>query len=161
MLIILLVIKFPFNHLIIEIIQRITYIFAIYYPINKHKIMETGLKHVSTVTVSAANTALTMGSGDMEVFATPAMVALMENAAMKAVAPHLPEGSTTVGAMMETSHIKPSALGETVNAEAILEEIDGRKLTFKVTASDSKGTIGEGKHIRYIVDRERFLSKLK
>lgn len=161
MLIILLVIKIPFNHLIIEIIQRITYIFAIYYPINKHKIMETGLKHVSTVTVSAANTALTMGSGDMEVFATPAMVALMENAAMKAVAPHLPEGSTTVGAMMETSHIKPSALGETVNAEAILEEIDGRKLTFKVTASDSKGTIGEGKHIRYIVDRERFLSKLK
>lgn len=161
MLIILLVIKIPFNHLIIEIIQRITYIFAIYYPINKHKIMETGLKHVSTVTVSAANTALTMGSGDMEVFATPAMVALMENAAMKAVAPHLPEGSTTVGAMMETSHIKPSALGETVNAEAVLEEIDGRKLTFKVTASDSKGTIGEGKHIRYIVDRERFLSKLK
>lgn len=61
--------------------------------------METGLKHVSTVTVSAANTALTMGSGDMEVFATPAMVALMENAAMKAVAPHLPEGSTTVGAI--------------------------------------------------------------
>ena len=161
MLIILLVIKIPFNHLIIEIIQRITYIFAIYYPINKHKIMETGLKHVSTVSVSAANTALTIGSGDMEVFATPAMVALMENAAMKAVAPHLPEGSTTVGAMMETSHIKPSALGETVNAEAILEEIDGRKLTFKVTASDSKGTIGEGKHIRYIVDRERFLSKLK
>ena len=72
--------------------------------------METGLKHVSTVTVSAANTALTMGSGDMEVFATPAMVALMENAAMKAVAPHLPEGSTTVGAMMETSHIKPPYL---------------------------------------------------
>ena len=113
------------------------------------------------MTVSAANTALTMGSGDMEVFATPAMVALMENAAMKAVASHLPEGSTTVGAMMETSHIKPSALGETVTAEAVLEEIDGRKLTFKVTAADSKGTIGEGKHIRYIVDRERFLSKIK
>lgn len=123
--------------------------------------METGLKHVSTMTVSAANTALTMGSGDMEVFATPAMVTLMENAAMKAVASHLPEGSTTVGAMMETSHIKPSALGETVTAEAVLEEIDGRKLTFKVTAADSKGTIGEGKHIRYIVDRERFLSKIK
>ena len=123
--------------------------------------MEAGLKHVSTTTVSATNTALTMGSGDMEVFATPAMVALMENAAMKAVASHLPEGSTTVGAMMETSHIKPSALGETVTAEAVLEEIDGRKLTFKVTAADSKGTIGEGKHIRYIVDRERFLSKMK
>lgn len=123
--------------------------------------MEKGLKHISTTTVTAANTALTMGSGDMEVFATPAMVALMENAAMKAVAPHLPEGSTTVGAMMQTSHIKPSAPGETVTAEAVLQEVDGRKLTFRVTASDSDGTIGEGIHIRYIVYRERFLSRLK
>lgn len=123
--------------------------------------MEKGLKHISTTTVTAANTALAMGSGDMEVFATPAMVALMENAAMKAVAPHLPEGSTTVGAMMQTSHIKPSAPGETVTAEAVLQEVDGRKLTFRVTASDSEGTIGEGIHIRYIVDRERFLSRLK
>lgn len=123
--------------------------------------MEKGLKHISTTTVTAANTALTMGSGDMEVFATPAMVALMENAAMKAVASHLPEGSTTVGAMMQTSHIKPSAPGETVTAEAVLQEVDGRKLTFRVTASDSEGTIGEGIHIRYIVDRERFLSRLK
>lgn len=123
--------------------------------------MEKGLKHISTTTVTTANTALTMRSGDMEVFATPAMVALMENAAMKAVAPHLPEGSTTVGAMMQTSHIKPSAPGETVTAEAVLQEVDGRKLTFRVTASDSEGTIGEGIHIRYIVDRERFLSRLK
>ena len=123
--------------------------------------MEKGLKHISTTTVTAANTALTMGSGDMEVFATPTMVALMENAAMKAVAPHLPEGSTTVGAMMQTSHIKPSAPGETVTAEAVLQEVDGRKLTFRVTASDSEGTIGKGIHIRYIVDRERFLSRLK
>lgn len=123
--------------------------------------MEKGLKHISTTTVTAANTALTMGSGDMEVFATPAMVALMENAAMKAVAPHLPEGSTTVGAMMQTSHIKPSAAGETVTAEAVLQEVDGRKLTFRVTAYDAEGTIGEGIHIRYIVDRERFLSRLK
>lgn len=123
--------------------------------------MEKGLKHISTTTVTAANTALTMGSGDMEVFATPAMVALMENAAMKAVAPHLPEGSTTVGAMMQTSHIKPSAPGETVTAEAVLQEVDGRKLTFRITAYDAEGTIGEGIHIRYIVDRERFLSRLK
>lgn len=123
--------------------------------------MEKGLRHISTTTVTAANTALTIGSGDMEVFATPAMVALMENAAMEAVAPHLPEGSTTVGVMMQTSHIKPSAPGETVTAEAVLQEADGRKLTFRVTASDSEGIIGEGIHIRYIVDRERFLSRLK
>ena len=98
--------------------------------------METGLTYTSTVVVSKENVAATMGSGDLNVFATPAMVALMENAAMNAVAGGLPEGSTTVGAMMNTTHIKPSAVG------------------------DSKGVIGEGTHVRYIVDKEKFMSKL-
>ena len=70
-----------------------------------------GLTHTSTVIVSDADTAQTLGSGDMPVFATPALVALMENAAMKAVAPHLPEGSTTVGGFIETSHLAPSPVG--------------------------------------------------
>lgn len=122
--------------------------------------MEKGLTYTSKTTVCKENTALTVGSGDMEVFATPALVALMENAAMNAVKPYLPEGSTTVGAMIQTSHIKPSGLGEEISATALLEEAEGRKLTFKVSASDPKGIIGEGIHIRYIVDRERFLSKL-
>lgn len=122
--------------------------------------MEKGLTYTSKTTVCNENTARKLGSGDMDVFATPAMVALMENAAMNAVASHLPEGSTTVGSFIETSHIKPSGLGETVTATAVLEDAEGRKLTFKVTAADSKGTIGEGRHIRYIVDREKFLSKL-
>jgi fluoroacetyl-CoA thioesterase len=122
--------------------------------------MEKGLTYTSKTTVCKENTALTIGSGDMEVFATPALVALMENAAMNAVKPYLPEGSTTVGAMIQTSHIKPSGLGEEISATALLEEAEGRELTFKVSASDSKGIIGEGIHIRYIVDRERFLSKL-
>ena len=123
--------------------------------------METGLTYSSTVQVNSTNTALALGSGDMEVFATPALVALMENAAMNAVKPVLPEGSTTVGAMIQTSHLKPSGLNEEVTAPtAELTEIEGRKLTFKVSASDSKGLVGEGTHIRYIVDRERFLSKL-
>ena len=122
--------------------------------------MEKGLTYTSKTTVCKENTAITIGSGDMEVFATPALVALMENAAMNAVKPYLPEGSTTVGAMIQTSHIKPSGLGEEISATALLEEAEGRKLTFKVSASDSKGIIGEGIHIRYIVDRERFLSKL-
>ena len=74
--------------------------------------METGLTYTSTVTVSEENIAATMGSEDLEVFATPAMVALMENAAMNAVVGELPEGATTVGAMMNTTHIKPSAMGE-------------------------------------------------
>lgn len=72
---------------------------------------EKGLKYVARTTVGADNTALAMGSGDMEVFATPAMVALMEHAAMYAVAADLPEGSTTVGASMETTHVRPSASG--------------------------------------------------
>lgn len=122
--------------------------------------METGLTYTSTVTVSEDNIAATMGSGDLEVFATPAMVALMENAAMNAVVRELPEGATTVGAMMNTTHIKPSAMGDTVSATAVLKEVEGRKLTFEVQAKDSKGVIGEGTHVRYIVDREKFMSKL-
>ena len=122
--------------------------------------MEVGLKYESTVVVSPSNTAATMGSGDMDVFATPAMVALMENAAMLAVAAHLPEGSATVGTQMNTSHIKASPLGATITASAELIEVEGRKLTFAVKAWDEKGTIGEGVHTRFVVDRERFLSKL-
>ena len=123
--------------------------------------LEKGLSATATTTVTAANTALVMGSGDLEVFATPSMVALMEHAAMTAVAPALPEGSTTVGAEMNTTHIKPSGLGASVTATAILTEVDGRKLTFNVGARDAEGLIGEGIHIRYIVDREKFMAKVK
>ena len=122
--------------------------------------LKSGLKYESRVTVSAANTALALGSGDMEVFATPAMVALMENAAMNAVASHLDAGATTVGTMMKSSHIKASALGANITAEAELVAVEGRRLSFTVKAWDDKGVIGEGEHERFVVDRERFLSKL-
>ena len=81
--------------------------------------MEIGLKYESTTVVSAANTAATLGSGDMDVFATPAMVALMENAAMLAVRDHLPEGSATVGTQISTSHLKASPLGASITASAV------------------------------------------
>ena len=123
--------------------------------------LEVGLKYESRMTVGAENTALVLGSGDMEVLATPAMVALMENAAMMAVADCLPEGSTTVGIEISTSHLKASAVGANVVAEATLEEVDGRRLVFSLKAWDDADVIGEGKHTRFIVDRERFLSKLK
>ena len=122
--------------------------------------LEQGLQHTSSTVVDAAATARAMGSGDMDVFATPSMVALMENAALMAVAAHLPEGSTTVGAHISTSHIKPSAVGATVAATATLTEVEGRKLTFSVEAHDGEGKIGEGTHVRYIVDREKFLAKV-
>lgn len=122
--------------------------------------LEKGLSAQSRTTVSDENTAARMGSGDLAVFATPAMVALMENAAMKAVAAALPEGATTVGAEMNCSHIKPSAPGAEITATAVLTEVEGRKLTFNVGARDAEGMIGEGVHVRYVVDRERFLAKL-
>ena len=122
--------------------------------------LRKGLSAQRTTTVSAGNTAAAMGSGDLEVFATPAMVALMENAAMTAVSGALPEGATTVGAEMNVTHIKPSGLGAEIVATAVLTEAEGRKLTFNVGARDAEGMIGEGIHIRYMVDRQRFMEKV-
>ncbi|MBO5864822.1 MAG: thioesterase family protein [Bacteroidaceae bacterium] len=119
-----------------------------------------GMTFTSSTVVELANCAVTMGSGDLQVFATPAMVALMENAAMNAVVPALQAGLTTVGAAMNTTHIKPSAIGARVQATATLTAVEGRKLTFAVEACDEVGTIGCGTHVRYIVDKERFIAKL-
>ncbi len=119
-----------------------------------------GLSASSTTVVKAENTAVSMGSGDLPVFATPAMVALMEQAAMQAVSKVLPEEATTVGAEMNVSHIKPSGIGARITATAVLTEVEGRKLTFQVGARDEAGMIGEGTHVRYVVDRARFLSKI-
>lgn len=123
--------------------------------------LKEGLTHTSKVTVAPANCASAVGSGGLDVFATPSMVALMENAAMNAVAPFLPEGSTTVGVEINTTHIKPSALGAVIEATATLTAIEGRKLLFNVEARDAIGTIGKGTHVRFIVDIERFMAKLE
>ena len=115
---------------------------------------------MSELTVTDAVTAITMGSGDMPVLATPAMMALMENAAMLAVAPHLPDGSTTVGGHISASHLKPTPVGETVTATATVTRVDGRKIEFKVEAHCGDTLLGEGTHLRFIVDREKFMSRL-
>lgn len=122
--------------------------------------VEKGLKHNSIMRVEEGNTAEFIGSGDMAVLATPAMVALMENAAMLAVALHLDEGETTVGSMISTSHLKPSKVGNIIEARAELTEVDGRRLEFKIEAYDGQRLIGEGTHTRFVVNREKFLSKL-
>ena len=122
--------------------------------------LKEGLTHTSRLVVTETVTAAQMGSGDMEVLATPAMLALMENAAMLAVAPHLPEGATTVGGHIASSHVKPTALGGEVTATATLTKVEGRKLHFAVTAHEGDALLGEGTHLRFIVDRERFMSKL-
>jgi len=119
-----------------------------------------GLKHVSTLKVEKQHLASQVGSGDLDVFATPMMMALMENAAMLAVAPELEEGQSTVGGQISSSHLKPTGLGHTVSATAELIKVEGRKLYFKVSASDEEGIIGEGEHLRFIIGREKFMSKV-
>ena len=122
--------------------------------------IEIGLKHTSELVVTDAVTAIAAGSGDMPVLATPMMMALMENAAMLAVKDYLPEGSTTVGGHIESSHLKPSKLGDRISATAEVTKVDGRKIEFKVSAYSGDTLLGEGTHLRFIVDREKFLSKL-
>ena len=122
--------------------------------------LQEGLTHTSQLKVTEAVSAISMGSGDLPVLATPAMMALMENAAMLAVAPHLPEGSTTVGGHISASHIKPTPIGETVTATATVVKVDGKKIEFEVKAHWGDILLGEGTHLRFIVDREKFMSRL-
>ncbi|GHV00756.1 thioesterase [Bacteroidia bacterium] len=122
--------------------------------------IKEGAVFVCETTVGGDNLAVAMGSGDMEVFATPAMVALMERAAKEAVAAGLPAESTTVGTRIEVSHLRATPPGALVTARATLAQVDGRRLTFRVEAHDPRGLVGEGSHERFIVDRERFLAKL-
>lgn len=118
-----------------------------------------GITGSSETMVDESNTALSMGSGELEVFATPAMVALMEEAASQSVKPYLDENSTTVGTLVEIEHISATPVGVKVTCESELCHIDGRKLVFNVTASDNSGLIGRGKHERFIVEKDRFMKK--
>lgn len=122
--------------------------------------MQIGKKYTSTMIVEEKHLACNVGSGDLPVFATPMMMALMENAAMLCVADELENGSSTVGGQISSSHLKPTGLGKTVTATAELISAEGRKLRFKVSASDEGGLIGEGEHLRFIIDKEKFMSKV-
>ena len=122
--------------------------------------IEIGLKHTSELVVTDVVTAIAVGSGNMPVLATPMMMALMENAAMLAVEEELPEGCTTVGGYIESSHLKPSKIGDTVKAIAEVTKVDGKKIEFKVAAYSGDTLLGEGTHLRFVVNRERFMSKL-
>lgn len=119
-----------------------------------------GQTHTCSRTVEEHHLAAHVGSGDLRVLSTPSMIALMEEAAMRCVAPCLEESQTTVGGKIAVSHLKPTAHGRTISATATLTAVEGRKLQFTVTASDDEGLIGEGEHTRFIVDREKFMSRL-
>lgn len=109
--------------------------------------------------VTESNTALTVGSGSLRVYATPAMLALMEKAACEAVAPMLNEGETTVGTNLSVNHVAATPVGMKVTATAEITEHEGRKFVLKVEAFDETGLIGEGTHERFVVKSDRFVEK--
>lgn len=118
-----------------------------------------GLTGEAIVTVGAELTARHMGSGAVGVFATPEMVRLMERAAVNALAPRLAAGQQSVGTLVNVRHLAATPLGATVTARAELIAVDGRRLTFRVSASDGIDTIGEGLHERALIDLARFEQK--
>jgi fluoroacetyl-CoA thioesterase len=122
--------------------------------------LSIGMRGEATTTVVHENTAAAVGAGGVEVFGTPMMIALMENAAWQAVANALDEGQVTVGTHVNVSHLAATPLGQAVRATAELLAIDGRRLTFRVEAFDERQKIGEGQHERFIVDLQRFLQRI-
>lgn len=121
--------------------------------------MRTGIKGTQSVMVTDTNTARTMGSGTLDVFATPALTALMEKTAWKSVENELDEGCGTVGILLEVSHDAPTPPGMTVTCESELIQINGKELTFEVKAYDERGAVGKGIHKRFIINEERFMEK--
>lgn len=121
--------------------------------------MELGIKNTVTLTVTVADTALAHGSGELKVFATPAMIALMEKTAMESVAGCLEEGESTVGTLINVKHLSATPVGCTVTCESELTEVDGRRLVFSVRAWDNGGVIGEGVHERFVIKAEGFMKK--
>lgn len=121
--------------------------------------LQSGLAASLDLTVSDADTAEALGSGDVPVLGTPRIVALVEEACCRATDGHLAPGQTTVGMRVELAHLLPITVGRTVKAEATLERVDGRRLTFTVSVNADQGLVAAGKVTRVIVDREQFLDK--
>ncbi len=121
--------------------------------------LQTGIKGEVKEIVSENNSAAAMKSGELNVYATPSMIALMEQAAYKSVAGELEEGMGTVGTLMNVSHISATPLGMEVTAKTELIEIDRKRLLFHVEAFDERGKIGEGTHERFIIDNRKFQEK--
>ena len=120
-----------------------------------------GLCHSETLVVEHKDTAAVYGSGSLEVFATPAMVALMEKTCLEGVNSKIGEDNTTVGISVNIKHLKASPVGATIRCESRLIEVDRRRLVFEVRCFEGEALVGEGIHERFVVDSEKFMNKLK
>ena len=123
--------------------------------------LSTGLSACVSVVVSEADTARALGTGDVDVLATPRLIALCEEACCAAVAGALTEPQTTVGGRVQIDHLAPLRVGSTVAAEGTLERIEGRRLVFTVSATDDAGLVAAGRMTRVVVDRDNFLAKAR
>ena len=123
--------------------------------------MEPGRTGHAKVFVSEADTAVAARSGDVPVISTPRVVALCEEAAIDALADSLPSDETSVSMRIQLDHLAPTAVGQTVTADAKLEKVEGKRLIFSVSVNDDRGLVAAGKVTRVIVDRERFLDKCR
>ncbi len=121
--------------------------------------LEPGIKGLCEVLVTEKNTAAALGSGELEVFSTPSMIALMEKTCLESVKPCLEEGQGTVGVRLEVSHLAATPMGMTVRAESELVSVEKRMLNFTVRAWAGEELIGEGSHQRCIVQNQRFMEK--
>lgn len=121
--------------------------------------LQTGIKATKEITVTTEQTAKVMGSGTLDVFATPAMIALMENTAYESVLAQLDEGCGTVGTALNVKHVAATPVGMKVRCESELVKMEGRALTFSIKAYDESGLIGEGEHERFIIFNEKFQAK--
>jgi len=123
--------------------------------------LKAGIQGRKELLVSTSHTATAYGSGTVDVFATPAMIGLMEQTAMESILDFLPEGHVTVGSEVNVKHLKGTLPGKTVVCHSELQYVEGKKLIFKVVAKDETGVIGEGSHTRYVVNKEKFINNLK
>lgn len=121
--------------------------------------LEAGPSASVELKIEEADTAAALGSGDVPVLGTPRVVALCEEACLRALDGRLQEGETTVGMRIEIDHVQPTCVGSTVMAEATLKRVEGRRLTFNVAVTDPCGLVAAGKVTRVLVDRERFMEK--
>lgn len=121
--------------------------------------VQSGLSATVELVVGEADTALALRTGEVPVLATPRLLAMCEEAALAAVRPELAEGQTTVGMKVQLDHLAPSAVGHRVVAEAVVEKVNGRRVTFTVSVNDDRGLIAVGRVTRVIVDAEHFVAK--